>query len=100
MWVQIKEKAGDVSGAVSVVKEAREALGASEVLMNSKMCAQLAEYANIQRDYDTAITYYKRALQYNPEDTHTEIALSKLYMQVPVLLSCCLIVNCGRTLKH
>lgn len=65
-----------------MIKEAREELGASEVAMNAKMCTQLAEYTSMLRDYDSAISYYKRVLQYNPNDTHTEIALAKLFMQV------------------
>lgn len=71
-----------MTGAMRVMKEAREGLGASEVAMNGKMCAQLAEYASSVREYDVAITYYKRALQCRPSDPLLEITLAKLYMQV------------------
>lgn len=69
-----------------VLKEAREGLGAAEVQLSAKFCAQLAEYASAVREYDTAIVYYKRALQCRPGDTRLEIALAKLYMQVSLFI--------------
>lgn len=71
-----------------VLKEAREGLGAAEVQLSAKFCAQLAEYASAVREYDTAIVYYKRALQCRPGDTRLEIALAKLYMQVSLFILC------------
>ncbi|XP_054257864.1 tetratricopeptide repeat protein 21B-like [Macrosteles quadrilineatus] len=88
LLAKVKEKSGDIPGAMQVIKESREGLGPSEVTLNAKMCAQLAEYASASRDHDTAISYYKRALQYKPKDTRVEIALAKLYMQVNDWSSC------------
>lgn len=85
-FIQIREKSGDLTGAMRVLKEAREGLGAAEVQLSAKFCAQLAEYASVVREYDTAIVYYKRALQCRPGDTRLEIALAKLYMQVSVFI--------------
>ncbi|XP_046679788.1 LOW QUALITY PROTEIN: tetratricopeptide repeat protein 21B-like [Homalodisca vitripennis] len=85
---KVREKSGDIQGAMMVLREAREGLGPAEVGLNARMCAQLAEYASTLREHDSAIGFYKRALQYQPGDAHMEIALAKLYMQVNDWSSC------------
>ena len=46
------------------------------------MCSKMAEHAANQRNYASAITLYKEALQYDPDNAPTHLALAKLYMQV------------------
>ena len=46
------------------------------------MCSKMAEHAANQRNFSSAINLYKEALQYDPENAHTNLALAKLYMQV------------------
>ena len=46
------------------------------------MCSKMAEHAANQRDFERAIKLYKEALQHDPEDAPTLLALAKLYMQV------------------
>lgn len=76
------EKSGDITRALKVLEEAREVLGSSDVGLAAKVCLQMAEYSSMLRDYDTAINHYKRSIIYQPDDTHTQIALARLYMQV------------------
>ncbi|XP_068223465.1 tetratricopeptide repeat protein 21B-like [Palaemon carinicauda] len=52
------------------------------------MCAKMAEYAANQREFEKAIKLYKEALQYDPENATTLLALAKLYMQINDLDQC------------
>ena len=47
----------------------------------AKTCRKIADHYNNTRDFENAIKLYKEALQYNPEDTETLLALAKLYLQ-------------------
>ena len=56
--------------------------------LTAKICHQIAEHAVMARNYDSAITQYKEALQYYPEDEVALCALAKLYLMNDDLDQC------------
>lgn len=99
---KVREKAGNIQASLTTLKDARD--NQSRVLKRmavdqsggnmeerkaaANICQQMAEYANMLRDHDAAIRFYKEALAYSPEDTNTLVDLARLYMQVNDLEQC------------
>lgn len=102
MLSKVQEKAGNIQASLMTLKDARDnqsrvlkrmiveqsgdSIEAHQVAAN--ICQQMAEYANMLRDHDAAIRFYKEALTYTPEDTKTLVDLARLYMQVNDLEQC------------
>ncbi|XP_078037183.1 tetratricopeptide repeat protein 21B isoform X2 [Augochlora pura] len=99
LLAKTREKADNIHGALSTLKEAKEnqhrymqRLGSSsyedekQVLAN--ICLTMANYSSSLRDYDQAITYYKEALNYKPADVQALLSLAKIYMQTNNLDRC------------
>lgn len=93
LLAKTREKAGNIQGALSALKEAKEnqhryiqRLGNSnledEKQLLANVCLTMADYSSSLRDYDQAITYYKEALNHKPTDVNALLSLAKLYMQV------------------
>lgn len=88
LLAKVREKSGDVEGALQVLQEVQEQMGRGDPEYAAKLCHQMAEYATLLRNYNSAISHYKRSLLYKPNDSATQIALAKLYMQVNDWNSC------------
>lgn len=111
LLAKVREKAGNIQASLTTLKDARE--NQSRVLKRTiieqsggsieerqvaaNICQQMAEYANMLRDHDAAIQFYKEALAYSPEDKNTLVALARLYMQVNDLEQCQ--ISCMTLLK-
>ncbi|XP_068085087.1 tetratricopeptide repeat protein 21B-like [Anabrus simplex] len=101
LLAKVREKSGNIQAALDTLKEAHDnqsrilkrasldSLASNEQrLIAADICQQMAEHANILRDFDSAIRYYKEALMHNGEDKLTMVALARLYMQVNDLEQC------------
>ncbi|XP_075220295.1 tetratricopeptide repeat protein 21B isoform X2 [Lycorma delicatula] len=88
LLAKVREKSGDIEGALQILQEVQEQMGRGDPIFAAKLCHQMAEYATMLRNYDSAISHYKRSLLYKPNDSVTQIALAKLYMQVNDWNSC------------
>ena len=107
----MREKAGNIQASLTTLKDARDnqsrvlkimAVDQSggnmeECKMAANICQQMAEYANMLRDHDAAIRFYKEALAYSAEDTNTLVDLVRLCMQLNDLEQCQM--NCMTLLK-
>lgn len=94
LLAKVREKAGNVRGALATLKEAKEnqhryvqRLSVSPDVADQKhvladICLTMADYATTLRNYDEAIVYYKEALSHKPTDVNALLSLAKLYMQV------------------
>jgi tetratricopeptide repeat protein 21B len=99
---KVREKAGNIQASLTTLKDAHnnqsrvlkrvivEQSGSSteERQVAANICQQMAEYANMLRDHDAAIRFYKEALAYSPENTNILVDLARLYMQVNDLEQC------------
>ncbi|XP_029051789.2 tetratricopeptide repeat protein 21B-like [Osmia bicornis bicornis] len=99
LLAKTREKAGNIQGALSALKEAKEnqhryiqRLGNSnledEKQLLANVCFTMADYSSSLRDYDQAITYYKEVLNHKPTDVNALLSLAKLYMQTNNLDRC------------
>nr|XP_033333087.1 tetratricopeptide repeat protein 21B-like [Megalopta genalis] len=99
LLAKTREKADNIHGALSTLKEAKEnqhryiqRLGSSsledEKQILANICLTMADYSSSLRDYDQAITYYKEALNYKPADVQALLSLAKIYMQTNNLDRC------------
>lgn len=93
LLAKTREKADNINGALSALKEAKEnqhryiqRMGGSnleeEKQLLANICLTMADHSSSLRDYDQAITYYKEALNHKPADVNALLSLAKLYMQV------------------
>lgn len=94
MLAKTREKADNVQGALSALKETKEnqhrymqRMGTNSNLEDEKqllanICLTMADHSSSLRDYDQAITYYKEALNHKPANINALLSLAKLYMQV------------------
>lgn len=93
LLAKTREKAENIDGALSALKEAKEnhhrymqRMGTSNMeddkQLFANICLTMADYSSSLRDYDQAITYYKEALSHKPADVNALLSLAKLYMQV------------------
>lgn len=93
LLAKTREKADNINGALSALKEAKEnqhryiqCMGGSnleeEQQLLANICLTMADHSSSLRDYDQAITYYKEALNHKPADVNALLSLAKLYMQV------------------
>ncbi|KAL1140336.1 hypothetical protein AAG570_000268 [Ranatra chinensis] len=89
---KVYEKGGDIERALRTLEAAIDGqveLGKQQSNENfAKINHQMAEYATLLRDFDTAIEYYKRSLSLIPDNPNAQISLAKLYMQVNDWSSC------------
>ncbi|XP_076294780.1 tetratricopeptide repeat protein 21B [Lasioglossum baleicum] len=99
LLAKTREKADNIQGALSALKEAKEnqhryiqRLGSSsledEKQIVANICLTMADYSSSLRDYDQAILYYKEALNYKPADVQALLSLAKIYMQTNSLDRC------------
>lgn len=96
LLAKVREKSGNVRGALATLKEAKEnhhryiqRLAVSPDVVDQKhtlasICLMMADHASTLRNYDEAIVYYKEALSYKPTDVNALLSLAKLYMQVNI----------------
>lgn len=94
LLAKVREKAGNIQAALSVLKEAKESqmryiqrLTMASSAMEQKhvvaeICVAMADHASSIRDYDQAVLHYKEALSYKAADIKALLSLAKLYMQV------------------
>jgi len=98
----VRKKAGNIQASLTTLKDTRD--NQSHVLkimavdqsggnmeehkMPANIFQQMAEYANMLRDHDAAICFYKEALAYSAEDTNTLVDLVRLCMQLNDLEQC------------
>lgn len=93
LLAKVREKAGNIQAALSVLKEAKESqtryirLTMASNAVEQKhvvadICMAMADHASSIRDYDQAVLHYKEALSYKPVDIKALLSLAKLYMQV------------------
>lgn len=93
----VQEKAGNLSLAVSTLKEAKTAQGkikkrlslegqavtsVEETMKLVEINAKLAQLCVRLKDYEQAVNHYKDGLAVAPDDVETLEQLAKLYMQV------------------
>ncbi|KAL2729397.1 tetratricopeptide repeat protein 21B-like [Vespula squamosa] len=100
LLAKVREKAGNIQAALSVLKEAKESqmryiqrLTMASSAMEQKhivadICVAMADHASSIRDYDQAVLHYKEALSYKPTDIKALLSLAKLYMQINNLDRC------------
>ncbi|XP_012141012.1 tetratricopeptide repeat protein 21B isoform X2 [Megachile rotundata] len=99
LLAKTREKAGNIQGALSALKEAKEnqhryiqRLGTSNIENEKQflanICLTMADYSSSLRDYDQAIMYYKEALNHKSTDVNALLSLAKLYMQTNNLDQC------------
>ncbi|XP_076249317.1 tetratricopeptide repeat protein 21B [Calliopsis andreniformis] len=99
LLAKTREKADNIQGALSALKEAKEnqhryiqRLGSSnleeEKQLLANICLTMADYSSSLRDYDQAITYFKEALNHKPTNVQALLSLAKLYMQTNNLDQC------------
>ncbi|XP_046833910.1 tetratricopeptide repeat protein 21B-like isoform X2 [Vespa crabro] len=100
LLAKVREKAGNIQAALSVLKEAKESqtryiqrltMGSSAIEQKhvvADICVTMADHASSIRDYDQAVLYYKEALSYKPADIKALLSLAKLYMQINNLDKC------------
>ncbi|XP_012166563.1 tetratricopeptide repeat protein 21B [Bombus terrestris] len=99
LLAKTREKADNINGALSALKEAKEnqhryiqRMGGSnleeEQQLLANICLTMADHSSSLRDYDQAITYYKEALNHKPADVNALLSLAKLYMQTNNLDRC------------
>ena len=93
LLAKTREKADNINGALSALKEAKEnqhryiqRMESSnledEKQLLANICLTMADHSSSLREYDQAITYYKEALNYKPANVNALLSLAKLYMQV------------------
>ncbi|KAF3423393.1 hypothetical protein E2986_01725 [Frieseomelitta varia] len=99
LLAKTREKADNINGALSALKEAKENLhryiqrmGSSsledEKQLLANICLTMADHSSSLREYDQAIMYYKEALNYRPANVNALLSLAKLYMQTNNLDRC------------
>ncbi|KAK2581329.1 hypothetical protein KPH14_008102 [Odynerus spinipes] len=100
LLAKVREKAGNIQAALSVLKEAKEnqmrymqRLTMASNIMEQKqviadICLTMADHASSIRDYDQAILHYKEALSHKSADIKALLSLAKLYMQINNLDRC------------
>ncbi|CAB0036391.1 unnamed protein product [Trichogramma brassicae] len=94
LLAQVRERSGNIKGALSTLKEAKENqvryVQRASLLPNlldqknvlADICFTMAEHMYSMRDYAQAVEHYKEALTYKPNDVKALLSLAKLYMQV------------------
>ncbi len=102
LLAKIHERSSNMEAAMTVLGEAKEIRGKllkrvqveqpDAVLehrqLTAKVCHQMAEQAQIHRNFDAAISYYKEALTFHPDDQLALCALARLYLMNDDLDQC------------
>ncbi|XP_014235070.1 tetratricopeptide repeat protein 21B-like [Trichogramma pretiosum] len=100
LLAQVRERSGNIKGALSTLKEAKENqvryVQRASLLPNlldqknvlADICFTMAEHMYSMRDYAQAVEHYKEALTYKPNDVKALLSLAKLYMQMNELEKC------------
>ncbi|KAI4489571.1 hypothetical protein M0802_011008 [Mischocyttarus mexicanus] len=100
LLAKVREKAGNIQAALSVLKEAKESQTryiqrltmvsstVEEKYVIADICMTMADHASAIRDYDQAVLHYKEALNHKPADIKALLSLAKLYMQINNLDRC------------
>ncbi|KOX68929.1 Tetratricopeptide repeat protein 21B [Melipona quadrifasciata] len=99
LLAKTREKADNINGALSALKEAKEnqhryiqRMGNSnsedEKQLLANICLTMADHSSSLREYDQAIMYYKEALNYKPANVNALLSSAKLYMQTNNLDRC------------